>query len=98
MISPALGSGINETLIWANELGAIASTEAITSPTINLDLNVICSPFKVAERTQNKIPTIGTAPRWQRDSLSLEIFIKCATGEFSGGENRYGAHATSPFD
>jgi hypothetical protein len=54
MISPALGSGINERLIWANELGAIASARAITSPTINLDLDVICSPFKVAERTQNQ--------------------------------------------
>jgi len=35
-------------LIWANELDAITrSISIVRNPNINLDLRVICSPFKV---------------------------------------------------
>src|SRR2546426_4848832 len=40
-------------LTCPNELGATtASTSTVTRPNINLDLNVICSPFEVAKQTQ----------------------------------------------
>jgi hypothetical protein len=53
-ISPAEGSGISVILTWAKELDAIAKNASIVStPTIIFDLNVICSPFKVATKQRN---------------------------------------------
>jgi hypothetical protein len=56
------GSGISERLTWANELDAMAkNTSIVSTPTIIFDLNVICSPFKVA--TKQGTPASYTAPQ-----------------------------------
>jgi hypothetical protein len=49
------GSGISEILTCANELDAMAkNTSIVSTPTIIFDLNVICSPFKVATKTKQE--------------------------------------------